>query len=1165
MRKIFRRALVSLLCVLMLAACVLPASAKTFPDVKVDDWFYPYVSYMSEKGIIDGKPNGYFYPSDNVTRAQFIKMMTMAFGLESSGSVYYSDVRSGDWFYPNYVAASNEGFLKEVFTGTTMEPNKDLTRQEAVALLMAYLDYPEDDKAEPSYFTDYYSIKAGFRDYVLQAIDAKIIDGFTIEGSNSKEFRPNGTLLRSQAAKILAVAAGTIANEDVSDNLAFPDSQNLIVTKSCTVRNLTIGGNVIISSGVNGTVTFTNCDIGGFVSNRSSANIVFSNCTVGELNLETSYAMVDLKQTNVAELNATKSGATVTFYTKSSVSDFVIGTSATTTAIKGSGSIEELTVNASGVTSTVIPLECNIMDGLSATIDGVKYSGGMKGAPSTEWTSDKEYLELETYIDGTIRYYYTKTSTVPSATSFNTNFASADVNGSFTVIADRPYSEQIDGSAIDKEPYIVVALLNGNEVVGTPVVIGRVEAKYGFATTPTITVSNNKDNITVAPKAAGTLYYYYTFETKAPTNYNSAMSAYTAADSSVKGTLSYSGAGSRTQATKSVSTVDNYTYCVVFFVGADDTRFTPVIIERPYLSSGLDTEPYVIIGEKDDDADKLVITAGTSGSVKWFYTNSTQNFNSSFDTEYRNTDTAKKLAGTSSLSAGKETLVSLAKKSDAKDYTYVIIKFGSNQPIRLQRRDSVDGFKMTPVVMKTATKEDLISFVTVGGGTVYYMYVGRNTQFTTESFMAAYNATAADYKASITVSGTDLDRDLESKLDSDDISYEYVAFMYKNTQGEHKPVTVPRKAIGNGFNETPTAIYDADTGITQLTISSTAQYQIQYFPTDSAFELSQLVSEFNWRAKDGKNIGNIGVTDPNQVSIGTKNYNLLEDYDYKITRQYKYIAVRAIYNSDVEFTPVLIPVKLIDDGLKPSASQKLGDCTADVYFEYSDVYDSVRISVTNGNYGGRFEYFYSKTEPKTQAQYDAIFGNASLPQGSIELDQQDTGSFKTYTFNTVRSSSVVDYGYLVYRIIDTSGKAKTPGFVTIPEIHRTRISKVVTTSLPTQFTVEFNPGESQIFTIKWFFSDKQLTDVSTKFDSYYSSAQRKSDHNNNNKLANNETKVQGSVTDPKSVTTGFTLPQTTSSTTIYKYLYVVLVDALNVKYIPVEVEVPVPEAILPSN
>ena len=1130
MRKTFRRVLVSLICVLMLAASILSASAApTYTDVVEGNWYYEFVTYMSGKGIINGYTDSTFRPNNYVKRAEFIKMMVETFGLEDETSISYTDVESGDWYYSYYRKAAAQGFLTEVFTSkTTMDPEKYLTREEAAALLMAYMDYPDEDKAAVSYFADYNSISTAYKDYVLQAVDAKIIDGF--DDGGVRNFRPKESLRRAQAAKILSTASGTIADKDVNGALDFADSDNLIVTENVSVKNLTIPGNVIISEGVSsGTVTFMNCEIEGFVSNRSSATVVFSGCTVEEINNWASGSEVELKQaTEVAAVNVYAPYATVEFFTNSSVDDFVVEMGSSGVNVTGTGSIDKLEIKATNFKSTITPKDCEIASNISsANIGGVSYKEGVKGTPSTEWTSGNEYLDIETYMNGTVRYYYTTSASVPAKTAFNTNYNNADIKGSFDVLADRSYSERIDGPEIEDAAYVAVALLNGTTVVSTPVVINREAAKYGFEVSPTLTVSSGKDYVKLSPKTPGTLYYYYTSDSDIPSSYSSAMSIYNQTDTDVKDSISYSSTGSSSKPTKSVDVVSSYTYCVFFFLGNDDTRYVPVMVERPYMTNGLNAEPYVIIAEKDDGKDILTINAGSSGSVKWFYTNSTANFTTSnFDAEYNATPST--LRGSKSLSANKSTDVELAKKSDAVGYDYVIIEFGNNLPTRIQRRTSVTGFSIAPTAMKT-TKTDLISFTTISAGKIWYMYIDSARNFSTESFMSTYNTVNEKYKGNESTTG--YEQELTSVEKSADISYGYIAFMFKDSYGEHKPVVVERKAIGHGFNGTPTVEFDTDNKITTLNLTATAMYDIQYFATDTYFSESALVSEFTHLVND-PNLKVISKTD-----VVVKN----NDYDLKISTEHKYIAVRARYNNDVMFSPVLITVDTVDDGLKPRTDGLGSDAWID--FSYSGVYDEITIKANPNTYGGTFQYCYSKTEPKTANDYKNLFGNASLPSGSKELDQASTGAEKTYIFSTVRSASVVDYVYLVYRVIDANGVSMDPGYVEIPIAHRRRA--VITASSDSEIVVQ--PSDKQVYTVKWVYTTTQITNLTpATLNSKYNSTSSKYKGNESIQAKNDGEQIR--------VATSFAQPN--DGKTVYKYVYIMLVDASGNNYIPIELKVP---------
>ena len=523
MRKTIRRVSIALLCVLMLATSALSViAAPTYNDVKTDDWYYEFVTYMSGKGIINGYPSdNTFRPNNYVKRAEFIKMMILTFGLTDETAVSYTDVKD-HWSYEYYRKAAAQGFLTEVFTSkTVMDPEKYLTREEAAALLMAYMSYAEDEKASESYFADYSSISSSYRNYVLQAVKAGIIDGFDDNGV--RNFRPKESLRRAQAAKILSTAAGTIADDDVNGSLDFTDSNNLVVTESVSIKNLTIPGNVIITEGVeNGNVTFLNCEIEGTISNRSSATVVFSGCKVETLNCDVTGTSVQLKQeTDISDFNIYAPNATVAFFTSSSIDELTVETGASGVTVSGTGVIDTLDLKATSFKSDIEPDECKIASNISsATIGGVSYKDGVKGNPSAEWTSGSEYLEIETYVNGTVRYYFSDTATAPAKTAFYKSYSDAPVNGNFDVIAHRAYSEKVSGPDIEDASYIIVALCNGNTAVSTPAVINRESAKYGFTSSPVISVSGGKDYVKAAPKSAGTLYYYYTSDSYLPDRYS---------------------------------------------------------------------------------------------------------------------------------------------------------------------------------------------------------------------------------------------------------------------------------------------------------------------------------------------------------------------------------------------------------------------------------------------------------------------------------------------------------------------------------------------------------------------------------------------------------------------------------------------------------------------
>jgi hypothetical protein len=107
-----------------------------FPDVPLTEWFAKYVLLAAQKGIINGYPDQTFRPGNQVNTAEFLKMLTLTFGLPVNQEHHYADVQSGDWFY--VYAGTAERY--ELFPERTklLRPDTPLTRAEVAIALYQY-------------------------------------------------------------------------------------------------------------------------------------------------------------------------------------------------------------------------------------------------------------------------------------------------------------------------------------------------------------------------------------------------------------------------------------------------------------------------------------------------------------------------------------------------------------------------------------------------------------------------------------------------------------------------------------------------------------------------------------------------------------------------------------------------------------------------------------------------------------------------------------------------------------------------------------------------------------------------------------------------------------------------------------------------------------------
>ena len=176
---------------------------QKFNDVPKSYWAFNYIMEMTERGVISGYPNGYFYPNNTITRAEFAKVMCLAGGVKVNSVEYtsYNDVDIDSW-YASYVEAGKYYLSGYISDGKKyyLPENNALREDIAVALvkLKGYDTSLYDESIIKTMFTDYQSISISARKYVSVAIEHGLISGYK-DGT----FRGQDSITRAEAATLL--------------------------------------------------------------------------------------------------------------------------------------------------------------------------------------------------------------------------------------------------------------------------------------------------------------------------------------------------------------------------------------------------------------------------------------------------------------------------------------------------------------------------------------------------------------------------------------------------------------------------------------------------------------------------------------------------------------------------------------------------------------------------------------------------------------------------------------------------------------------------------------------------------------------------------------------------------------------------------------------------
>ena len=169
----------------------------------VNGWEKEYVYYLAERKILNGKADGQFKPADNITRAEFVKILAAVSGQDVSKSTgtSFSDVNAASWYAPYVEWAYKNGIVKG--SNGNFKPSANITRQDMAVMIENFSKYMS--KTVPSMeagktFADDSRIASYAKDAVASLQKAGIISG-DVNG----KFLPQSSATRAQAAKMITV------------------------------------------------------------------------------------------------------------------------------------------------------------------------------------------------------------------------------------------------------------------------------------------------------------------------------------------------------------------------------------------------------------------------------------------------------------------------------------------------------------------------------------------------------------------------------------------------------------------------------------------------------------------------------------------------------------------------------------------------------------------------------------------------------------------------------------------------------------------------------------------------------------------------------------------------------------------------------------------------
>lgn len=174
------------------------SSGLPFVDVNSGAWYYDAVSFVYNKGIMNGVTSTTFEPNSTLTRGMVVTMLWRLAGEPYVSGGSFSDVASGR-YYSTAVAWAAKNGIVDGYSSTVFGVNDPVTREQFATILYRYAKYMGYSTTGSS-LTGYYdanSVSSWARDAMGWAVKNGIITG-----SGNSRLNPTGTASRAEVAQM---------------------------------------------------------------------------------------------------------------------------------------------------------------------------------------------------------------------------------------------------------------------------------------------------------------------------------------------------------------------------------------------------------------------------------------------------------------------------------------------------------------------------------------------------------------------------------------------------------------------------------------------------------------------------------------------------------------------------------------------------------------------------------------------------------------------------------------------------------------------------------------------------------------------------------------------------------------------------------------------------
>lgn len=176
--------------------------ACPFKDIYSVPWAQEAITAMYKQKIVSGKTETEFKPNDNITRAEFTKLIVMLLNgnlvKQRDTNKYFEDIQQNSWYY-SYVYKAYESGIINGFDDNCFKAELSITREDIAVMICRAYGYQSEMTVRD--FEDMDSVSDYARDSVKILKEKGII-----EGTSENKFEPKNPATRAEAVKMLYIA-----------------------------------------------------------------------------------------------------------------------------------------------------------------------------------------------------------------------------------------------------------------------------------------------------------------------------------------------------------------------------------------------------------------------------------------------------------------------------------------------------------------------------------------------------------------------------------------------------------------------------------------------------------------------------------------------------------------------------------------------------------------------------------------------------------------------------------------------------------------------------------------------------------------------------------------------------------------------------------------------